>query len=319
MTGVKCVVVDAGARYGLHPTWADLRGAAEFHMFEMDKVEADRLSAKYNKDANITIYPVALYSSDTTLKFTVTEHQALNSVMEMNDDLLKQHDYMTRDFTATAVREVEARSLDSLFKGKDVHFIKLDVEGAEYDVLKGSGDMLDRTVLGLRAEVLFAEVYKGAALFGDLNKYMIDHGFELLNLDYSGAGNKAGRFTLPNRFGRLLSSDAVWIVTNARLFAGSGDEKRDNILRMAVFLINNSATDLAIDLMLRAITRENVSFDAVKDDPLFQALHRKSLLLFKSLLGVPNMEEDDITSTYKTIFGQDFPLMNRFYESELFA
>jgi FkbM family methyltransferase len=318
MSGVSCVVIDAGARYGLHPTWADLRTVAQFHMFEMDKVEADRLAAKYKADSNIKIYPVALYSSDTTLKFTVTEHQALNSVMEMNSDLLKQHDYMQRDFTATAVREVEARSLDSLFKGQDVHFIKLDVEGAEYDVLQGMGDMLERSVLGLRAEVIFAEVYKGAALFGEINKYMIDHGFELLNLDYTGAGNKAGRFTLPGRFGRLISSDAVWIVGNDRLFGQKGDRRRDDILRMAVFLMNNSATDLAIDLMVRAV-KDGISFEAIKDDPLFRAFHRKAAYLFKSLLTVPNMEEDDITSTYKAIFGLDFPLMNKFYESPLFA
>ena len=33
-------VVDAGARYGLHPTWAELRGIVNFHLFEMDNNEA---------------------------------------------------------------------------------------------------------------------------------------------------------------------------------------------------------------------------------------------------------------------------------------
>ena len=317
MTGVKCVVVDAGARYGLHPTWADLRGVAEFHLFEMDQGEANRLTKKYQDVSGITVYPIALYSRDTSLKFTVSEHRALNSVFETNESLLKQHDYMIRDFAATEEREVEARSLDSLFSEKDVHFMKLDVEGAEYEVLKGSSRILNTSVLGLRSEVLFAEVYKSAALFGDLNKYMLDHGFELLNLDYRGAGNKAGRFTLPGCFGRLLSSDAVWIVGNDRLFSGSDDRRTHDILRMAVFLMLNSATDVAIDLMLRAITREGISFDSLREDPLFKVFHKKSLLLFKSLLGIPNMEEKDITSTYKTIFGLDFPLMNRFYESDL--
>ena len=41
---LNCVVVDAGARYGLHPSWAELRGIAEFHLFEMDADEADRLA-----------------------------------------------------------------------------------------------------------------------------------------------------------------------------------------------------------------------------------------------------------------------------------
>ncbi len=42
-----CVVIDAGARYGLHPTWSDLRGLVEFHLFEMDDVESGRLEQRY--------------------------------------------------------------------------------------------------------------------------------------------------------------------------------------------------------------------------------------------------------------------------------
>ncbi len=317
MTNVKCVVVDAGARYGLHPTWVDLKDVAEFHLFEMDEGEAQRLAEKYRSNEQITVYPIALYSSDTVLKFTAAEHRGLNSVLPTNYELLEQHEYMTRDFTPTEEREVSARSLDSLFDGKDVHFIKLDVEGAESDVLEGAVKMLGKSVLGLRSEVLFAELYKGAALFGDLNKFMLDHGFELLNLDYTGAGNKAGRFTLPGRYGRLFSSDAVWIVGNERLFSGSGDERAHDVLRMAVFLMQNNATDLAVDLMERAITREGISFATLNEDPLFKAFHKKCLILFKSLLSVPSIEESDIVSVHRTIFGFDFPIMNRFYESEL--
>ncbi len=142
---------------------------------------------------------------------------------------------------------------------------------------------------------------------------------ELLNFDYPGAGNKAGRFTLPGRFGKLLSSDAVWVVGNDRLFAAGGERLQQDIVRFALFLMNNGATDLAVDTLLRAVTREGVSFGPLTDDPLFRALHRKMLLLFKALLTLPMLQETDITSTYRTIFGLEFPLMNRFYESDLFA
>jgi FkbM family methyltransferase len=316
---LNCLIVDAGARYGLHPSWAELRGIAEFHLFEIDQEEAQRLSKKYGKDELVTVYPVALYSSDTTLKFRVSEHQALNSVFQSNDELLRNNDYMLREFAVTAMRTSEARSVDSLFSGCDVHFLKLDVEGAEYELLKGAREKLRTTVLGVRSEVLFAPIYKGAPLFGDLHRLMLDYGFELLNLDYAGAGNKAGRFTMPGRYGKLLSSDAVWVVGNDRLFAATGDRLRDDVVRFALFTMLNGATDIAIDTLLRAVTKEGVSFDQCRDDPLYFALHRKSLLLFKSLLGLPMLEEDDITSVYKTIFGCDFPLRNQFYQSNLFA
>src|SRR5215470_7647844 len=109
---LNCVVVDAGARYGLHPSWAELRGIAEFHLFEMDADEANRLSKKYRDDALITVYPVALYSSDTTLTFWVSEHQALNSVFRANAGLLQDHDYKVREFTTTAEKTTEARAID---------------------------------------------------------------------------------------------------------------------------------------------------------------------------------------------------------------
>ena len=150
---LSCVVVDAGARYGLHPSWAELRGIAEFHLFEMDPEEAKRLSHKYRNDLLITVHPIALYSSDTMLKFQISEHQALNSVFQVNDKLLQDNDYMLRDFTVKDEGMAAARALDSFFSGRDVHFLKLDVEGAEYDLLRGAQKLLSMSVLGVRSEV----------------------------------------------------------------------------------------------------------------------------------------------------------------------
>jgi FkbM family methyltransferase len=315
---LDCVVVDAGARYGLHPSWAELRGIVEFHLFEMDQDEAARLTRKYQGDDRITVYPIALYSSDSMLTFKVSEHQALNSVFQSNTELLQSNDYMLRDFAITAERSTQARALDSLFANRDIHFLKLDVEGAEFELLKGAKQQLRTSVLGVRSEVLFAPVYRDAPLFGDLHRVMLDSGFELLNFDYTGAGNKAGRFTLPGRYGKLLSSDAVWVVGNDRLFAAKGDRLVQDVVRLAIFMLMNGATDLTIDLLLRAVKREAISFDPCRDDPLFVALHRKALLLFKSLLSLPMLQETDITDAYRTIFGRDFPLMNQFYQSDLF-
>jgi FkbM family methyltransferase len=311
---INCVVVDAGARYGLHPTWADLQGVVEFHLFEMDPAEAMRLQRKYQADSLITVYPLALYSCDTTLNYRVNQHHALNSVFPSNDELLRQNEYKVSDFTVTDGGTAEARSIDSLFSGRDLHFLKLDVEGAEAEVIRGATEKLTTSTLGVRSEVTFAPIYRDAPMFGDINSLLLDLGFELLNLDYTGAGNKAGRFTKPGRYGKLMSTDAVWVVSNDRLFTARGDRLRDDMVRLALFLMNNGATDLAIDMLLRAV-RDGISFDPVKDEPLFRALHRKALLLFKGLLELPMLQEEDITGSYRTIFGAEFPLLNKFYES----
>ena len=312
---IRCVVIDAGARYGLHPTWADLQGLVDFHLFEMDKVEAARLECKYSNDERIHIYPSALFRKDTTLTFRVHQHQGLNSVFSTNSELITRNNYMLREFSGVEERTTEARSIDSVFDGEEVHFLKLDVEGAEFDVLQGAKNALKTTILGVRSEVLFAPIFDGGAQFGDLHRYLLSHGFELLNLDYTGAGNQAGRFSLPGRFGKLMSSDAVWVINNDRLFAAEGDRRLHDVIRFALFLMNNGASDLAIDTLIKAVTGEGIAFTSVKADPLFRKLRRKTLLLFKELLTYPMLLESDITSAYKTIFDENFPLMNRFYET----
>lgn len=315
---LDCTVVDAGARYGLHPTWQPLKTVASFHLFEMDAAEAERLTRKYAANANITVHPIALFREDTELSFTLTEHKALSSVYDTNHDLLARQNYMQEAFRETETRIVAARAIDSVFAETPVHFMKLDVEGAEADVLAGATRALANSVLGLRCEVLFAEVYKGAALFGALNETMLDHGFELLNLDYSGAGNKAGRFAQPGRFGRLISSDAVWTRREDRLFAAEGDALRGDVARLALFLFLNSAPDLAIDLLLRARRDHGVVLGDPEADPLLDALNLRALLHFKSLLTLPMFDDNEIYRAYAEIFGRDFPRHNQFFESKYF-
>ena len=48
-------VIDAGGRYGKHPTWKPFRGELAYHMFEPDAVEAERLRLKYHKLGNEVI------------------------------------------------------------------------------------------------------------------------------------------------------------------------------------------------------------------------------------------------------------------------
>ena len=42
-------VLDAGGRYGIHPTWKKYNAKMSYFIFEADKVEADRLKNKYKR------------------------------------------------------------------------------------------------------------------------------------------------------------------------------------------------------------------------------------------------------------------------------
>lgn len=309
-------VVDAGARYGLHPTWAPLRHVANFHLFEVDPEEAGRLQRKYQSDPGITTHNLGLYRTEGVLQFTMTQHRALTSAFDPNRDLLQKENYKQDEFRATGTFECRTVTVDNFFTGQPVHFLKLDVEGAELDVLNGAKDTLRNSVLGVRAEVCFAPIIKNAPLFSDINTFLTEFGFELLNLDYDGRGAPAGRFTRNGKFGKLLSTDAVWTVPTDRIFSAAYGDVAATVLRQAIFFMLNSATDVAIELLMRA-EREGVDITAYKDTPLYRELRRQVLLLMKDLLYYPQMVEKDIYDTYERIFKEEYPSMNRLYESDL--
>ena len=98
----------------------------------------------------------------------------------------------------------------------------MDVEGAELEILKGAKKKLSSSILGIRSEVAFNNVFDNIPMIGELNNYLISKGFQLINLDYSGQGNRYGKFTLPNKYGQLISTDAIWAINNERLFSFKG-------------------------------------------------------------------------------------------------
>jgi len=46
MKNVNTIVIDAGGRFGVHPSWKKFDGELSYHMFEPDDIEADRLKNK---------------------------------------------------------------------------------------------------------------------------------------------------------------------------------------------------------------------------------------------------------------------------------
>jgi hypothetical protein len=76
-------------------------------------------------------------------------------------------------------------SLDELAGEEAVAVVKLDVQGAELDVLRGGSQALARTRAVLM-EVTFVSHYHDDAGFQALNRHMLDAGFELVAISEPG-------------------------------------------------------------------------------------------------------------------------------------
>ena len=75
--------------------------------------------------------------------------------------------------------EIETITLDFFvdkYSIDTIDFIKIDVQGAELDILKGSKKLLNN-VLKIVCEVEFLPLYHDQPLFGDINKFLGQYNF----------------------------------------------------------------------------------------------------------------------------------------------
>jgi FkbM family methyltransferase len=81
--------------------------------------------------------------------------------------------------------EVQTTTIDQIVVSGKVpppDFLSMDVQGAEYSILKGSLQSLERSILGLVIEAEFFEIYKDQGLFFDQAMFLQSYGFRLCDI-----------------------------------------------------------------------------------------------------------------------------------------
>jgi hypothetical protein len=146
-----------------------------------------------------------------------------------------------------------------------IDFAKLDVEGAEMDVLVSSGPLLE-AVLGLELEVHFPKRPAESACFAEVDMYLQGRGFELYDVDvfrytrpqwptptlYDVRDDDGRPVPAPTVEGQVLTGDALYI-------RRSWPTEGDRALKLACIFELHRLRDCAIALLERA-------HDLVPDD-----------------------------------------------------
>ena len=151
--------------------------------FEPLSVAYAELLKNSKKDENWIIAPqMAIGDKDCTLPINVSANTVSSSVLEMEEIHLAGAP--GSQYVSTEV--VNMHRLDSIANcyigPKNVVFLKIDVQGYEFEVLEGAKDTLS-AVKGMQLELSLAALYKEQKLFIEMLDHIKSCGFELFDLE----------------------------------------------------------------------------------------------------------------------------------------
>ncbi len=179
------VVADAGCRWGATSTWSALEPYLRMLAFDADAAECARLDAAQGPDGRTRYVPTALGATDGIATLHVAREPACSSMFPPDPLAVHARPGLAIIQTVHSV-EVPVARLDTwaVANGESrVDAMKLDVQGAELEVLHGAGTLLPGMRL-LDLEVTFTPMYSGQALFGDIDAFLRAAGFSLWRLGH---------------------------------------------------------------------------------------------------------------------------------------
>ncbi len=173
-----------------------------------------------------------------------------SSLYRPNAPLLGMFNHLPDLMSEQGVMDVDTVRLDDIEQIGDIDFLKLDVQGAELDVLKG-GERALAAAVAVQTEVEFVELYENQPLFAEVDRHLRAHGFWFHSfIDMGSMSFKPIQVGSPDHgLNQRLWSDAIYVRHPLRFAALATDKLR----KLAVILHHlYGSYDLALQCLKAA-------------------------------------------------------------------
>ncbi len=322
----KLVIIDCGAAGGSFQEWDSLSDKIIIHGFDPDEKECERLNANArHKGLQHYYYPLLIANNSKNRNFYITNDSASNSLFEPDPQLISRYkqNYCDLKWISTVenvglkkIIKVDTTSLNdwaNKYSIKDIDYIKLDVQGAELEILEGTGKIFDN-VVGMNIEVWFVPVYKNQPLFADLDKFIRRKKFDFFSFFIYTAGQYAGRMTSPVSYGKvnspfaqrfagqLLTADALYFKDPLHNNKSLTITKK---LKLICFAEMNCQVEYAFELLDNLIhSNEQTNFQEILFKIINEAAHKYPKYMLKKKMNkhMMNFKRNKIISNlYKKL------------------
>lgn len=196
------LIIDVGADVGNYGSqMRSLKYKNKILSFEPILSSYKHLLKKKSKDSLWFAENIALGDVNEERIFHIANNDGRSSSLR---EMLSAHVEAAPHAAIVRQEKVQVRRLDDLsypvlHDAKRV-FMKIDTQGYEMEVLKGSENYLQK-ITGVQVEMSFMPLYKDQALFFELFQYLNGHGYQLCSLENG--------FTNPAT-GQLLQCDGIF-------------------------------------------------------------------------------------------------------------
>ncbi len=157
--------------------------------------------------------PKTLWSKPGSATLHLTRFPACRSLYRPDSDYLERFFGYAEYTEVVSTVEVETTTLDIFCEAEgigEIDFLQIDVQGGDLDVLKGGAQMIGKGVLSTIIEVEFVPLYKDQPLFGEIDCYLRNSGFDLFDLEPYRVQRTSSPIFSQAHPGQLLWSNAFY-------------------------------------------------------------------------------------------------------------
>jgi len=161
----------------------------------------------------------------------------VSSLYDPNIEFLSRFPHVDRFEVIRKIR-MKTDTLDNQLKLNniaEIDFMKIDAQGYELAILKGSAEYLQNAI-GLEVEVEFAELYRDQPLFPEVDDFVKKKGFELFDLKRLYWKRKDTKNTADQK-GQLVSGDALYFRAPEQIVLLDGVTEKKIIRAICAYLV----------------------------------------------------------------------------------
>ncbi|MBI2925402.1 MAG: FkbM family methyltransferase [Verrucomicrobia bacterium] len=262
----KCL--DIGARQGITRDLLPIASAVDACGFEPDPTECQRLNERAAAEPgpwrSLRFASAALGAERGQRTLHLYRARGGSSLLEADLEIARQF-ARTENFICDGTVEVQTVPLDEAAREYDLEdavFLKLDIQGAELEVLRSGPRLVGESLLALRAEVEFIPVYQGQPVFADVDALLRSAGFVAMGFVEMRHWRRTTRRRitfakgpLPYSRGQLAHADVIYF-RNPDSLRDDTPAAVERLLQAAFLALTYDCVDHAQAIFARPAVRE---------------------------------------------------------------